>query len=60
MADPPPTSTGLLTRKSTERAERLIDGWFYGEETLQAVEQFLSGLHGDTVEKQGAGDRQSA
>ena len=53
MAEPIPTSTGLLTRKSTERAERLIDGRFHGEETLEAVEQFLSGLYGDTYREAG-------
>jgi hypothetical protein len=34
--------TQLLTRHTTERAERLIDSWFYGEEELESVERFLS------------------
>jgi hypothetical protein len=60
MAEPLPTSTGLLTRKSTDRAERLIDGWFYGEETLEAVEQFLTGLRGDTYREAGCRRRRAA
>ncbi len=34
--------TELLTRHTTELAERLIDSWFYGEEELESIERFLS------------------
>jgi len=35
-------TTALLKRPTTERAERLIDRWFYGEEETEAVDRFLS------------------
>jgi hypothetical protein len=34
--------TQLLSRQTTQLAERLVDAWFYGEEGLESVERFLS------------------
>jgi hypothetical protein len=34
--------TELLKRNKVEFAEKLIDRWFYGEEKIESIEQFLS------------------
>ena len=34
--------TDLLSRNKVELAEKLIDSWFYGEEKLDSIENFLS------------------